>query len=45
MADDNTKIVIPILRSIQADVAEIKNAIGRIDGRISAMDNHMAGFH
>jgi len=33
------------LRVLQADVAAIKKAVVRIDGRISAMDSHMAGFH
>ena len=46
MADDEPdQIIVSILRALQADVAEIKKAVTRIDGRISAMDSHMAGFH
>ena len=45
MSDQITEIVIPILRSLQTDVSDLKRAVARIDGRIAAMDSHLAGFH
>lgn len=47
--------ILPILKAIQVDIAELKEArtdiavlkeaVQRIDARISSMDSFMAGFH
>ena len=52
MSDQITEIVIPVLRTLQADlstlktdVSTLKNAVQRIDARVASMDSHVAGFH
>ena len=52
MSEEITEIVIPILRSIQTDLASVKSdvsilkkAVTRLDHRTASMDAHLAGFY
>ena len=52
---DPVDSTLPILKAIQADIADLKGvrddirvlkeSVQRIDARIASMDNFMAGFH
>lgn len=45
MADKIEDIVIPLLRTIQADISALKESVRRIDARIGSIENFQAGFH
>jgi hypothetical protein len=45
MSDQIDDIVIPILRTLQNDMGVVKEAVRRIDARITTMDHYMAGFY
>lgn len=45
MTGEPDNIVLNILRAIQADIGVLKESVRRIDARMGAMENLMAGFH
>lgn len=45
MSSQIEDIVIPILRNMQSDIATLKESVRRIDGRLTSMDHHLAGFY
>lgn len=44
MTDKINDIVIPILRTIQSDIAVLKENTGKIDLRLKVVESHMTGF-
>ena len=45
MTNDIKDIVIPILKAVQSDIGVLKESTRRIDARMGAIENLMAGFH
>lgn len=47
MSDDNkiNDVVVPLLRTIQGDIATLKESVRRIDARLGSMESLQAGFH
>ena len=43
-SDDTRDIVIPILRQLQIDIATVKEHLGSMNMRLTAVESHMAGF-
>lgn len=38
-------LIYSVLKTIQADISVLKEAVRRIDARMASMDHHMAGFY
>lgn len=45
MADVTNELIYSILKTVQSDVAVLKESLRRIDVRIASMDYHLAGFY
>ncbi len=45
MADVTNELIYSILKTVQADMAVLKESVRRIDARIASMDHHLAGFY
>lgn len=45
MTDSPESVILPILKDLQKELKMVKDAVLRIDGRLAAGDNYMAGFH
>ena len=43
MSEDRTDLVIEILKSIQADIGEIKRDINSLSTRVSSLEDHFRG--
>ena len=45
MTDVSNDLIYSVLKTIQADISVLKEAVRRIDARMASMDHHMAGFY
>lgn len=45
MARVTNELIYDVLRNVQSDVSTLKESVRRIDARMGAIENLMAGFH